>query len=662
MAWELYSIFKGDVYGAKYLTILDGGSLGTISGKFRGANLQADADSEVYIKSGIYSDKVSAVSYTGSNVTYTGTLAKTTGHMYISGGSFTSDITGFGMAQSGNYTANTDIHITGNISSLSASLSGVGVYGGMSGASGGIGNLYGNTSVTVSGSGKTNFVVGGNRRPGDLIGTSKVNIINGGTVSGIVGGNYIADIEESNVDKNLTSTLDGNIEINIDGGKVNKSDSSVISGIIAGGINTTVTGSATTNIKNGTVSAGIVAGNAGWGTLTMNNSQINISGGSITASGSSSYTGVSIENQIYAGSLAFGVNKTLELGSKKATIDSSSNLTITNGTSVNITGGSITGNIFGGGYAEGSDDTHTGTMTVNGGSKIVVDVQNDTTINGNIYAGGNQGTNGTSIVNDGTVITFKNNNNANFTFSGTVSGNGLNNAIVNGTKEFNFDSYLGAFNGTISDFDNVFVKASDVLFNGTFSNTTNLTIFENSVFTVANSNVLNGINLINNGKLIITEFDTSTSTTLKGEAEVKVDENLFIAVDSSEGVTINSVTKITTETDEGFAEIVENGDFVAFDAFDFDIDLTAGETVTLSFYVEKEGLSVDNFVIYHKENGEWSVAKDVSNIKYEDGYLFVDVSHFSGYGYVASEIPEPAEVAAVIGILAIGFAVYRRRK
>jgi len=75
---------KGDVWGAKYLTVLGDSSNGSgpsITGKFRGSALQEDKDAYVYVYGGIYSDKFSAVSnYTAYNskVAYNGTVRVTT--------------------------------------------------------------------------------------------------------------------------------------------------------------------------------------------------------------------------------------------------------------------------------------------------------------------------------------------------------------------------------------------------------------------------------------------------------------------------------------------------------------------------------------------------------------------------------------------------------
>ena len=96
-------------------------------------------------------------------------------------------------------------------------------------------------------------------------------------------------------------------------------------------------------------------------------------------------------------------------------------------------------------------------------------------------------------------------------------------------------------------------------------------------------------------------------------------------------------------------------------AYSFDVSMESTDTVVLSFYVGDSSLSAENFSIFHKTDGsKWSVAEDVSNVQYDGEYLSFIVSHFSEYGFVA--VPEPSIYAMILGALALGFAIYRRRK
>ena len=702
--WIESGSISGDIYGGTNITKIgneNGTGPTTASGKkFRGAELGFNATEEgsasVYIYGGTFNDKVSAVHYS-SSISYTGTLNKRTGNMYIYGGTFNSDITGVGMAQSGNHTANTNVQVLGKLSMGT----GMGVYGGISGGSGKSGNLFGNTNVTVSGNGEVSFVAGGNRMASNITGNVSVNVKDGGTVGAILGGNHI------NESVSGTSTITGNVSTIVDGGNVGTIssigsglDSLLVSmslnGIVGAGSNTSVSGISKIEIKgNSKVEGGIVAGSAGWGTTSIGSTEINIAGGNITATGTTSFTydeadifnKDEIQNAIYAGSIAVGKHRDeVKVFGKVITagIHSDSVMTINNGTKINITGGTIAGDIYGGGYAE-ADKKSTASMTVNGGSQIVVDAQNDISISGNIYGGGNQGSNGTSVVNGGTNVVFSNSDGNNIAFTGVVSGNGLNGAVVNGEKVFSFENYNGAFGGTIQNFDivnintsnltgviNLSSTASNVFVNGASSidnvinGMTSITINKDAVLTIENSSLLDGVNIVNNGKLVITNIDAEKGVEVKGE--LVVEEVVSLKNASEESTVIVKAVENVTETfvkedvvESYIQEFVDKtaGEVVKAAAFDFDVVLEQGESVTLSFEVG----DIKNFKILHESNGVWSEADDVTNVKYENGVLSFDVSHFSGYGYIATiVVPEPAEWAMIFGGIALGLAIYRRRK
>ena len=580
--WIESGSISGDVYGGTNITKIgnENGTGPTIASgkKFRGAELGFNATEEgsasVYIYGGTFNDKVSAVNYDSNAIVYNGVVNKRTGNMYIYGGTFNSDITGVGMAQSGNHTANTNVQVLGKLSMGT----GMGVYGGISGGSGKSGNLFGNTNVTVSGNGEVSFVAGGNRMASNITGDVLVNVKDGGTVGAILGGNHI------NESVSGTSTITGNVSTIVDGGNVGTIssiggglDSLVVSmslnGIVGAGSNTSVSGISKIEIKgNSKVEGGIVAGSAGWGTTSIGSTEINIAGGNITATGKTSFTydkvdiafKDEIQNAIYAGGLAIGKHRD-EVKFFGAVITSGihadSSMTIKNGTKINITGGTISGNIYAGGYAQ-ADDKSTASMTINGGSQITVDVKNDISIAGNIYGGGNQGSNGTSVVNGGTNVVFSNNDGKTLAFTGVVSGNGLNGAVVNGTKVFSFDNYNGAFGGTIENFDIVNIKTSNLTGNINLSSTasnvfvygvssidsiingmTSITVDKDAVFTIENSSLLDGVNLVNNGQLIIKNYDSENGVEVKGE--LVVDESLSLDIGTETSAVVKSVENVT---------------------------------------------------------------------------------------------------------------------
>ena len=670
---------KGDFYGAKKVTVIGNKNANNndlkVTGTIRGAWFTGDS-SIMAVYSGTFYNKVSAVmtNTIGNESTKNGVA-----NMYIFGGSYKSDITGIGMQNTGTNYINTNIEVYGGTIN-----DGFGIFGGTSGSGTEYeekSNLIGNTNVVVGNGANITYVAGGNRKSGDITGNTNVLIKDGANVGGVLGGSSMVD----SVNANTLNTITGNTNVTISNANVGiiESGVSTISGVIGGGVNTTITGTSTVSINgdNTKIKGGIIGGSIGWNTTTIGNIVLNISGGTIDATGSASYASRSVNNQIYGGGLAIGVAGLLST-------TASSSQTINNGTQINITGGNITGNIFGGSYAIGEkysgflvNKTSTATATVNGGTAITVDVKNDISIAGNIYGGGNQGSNGTSVVNGGTNVVFSNNDGKTLTFTGTVSGNGLNGAVVNGTKVFSFDNYNGAFGGTIENFDIVNIKTSNLTGNINLSSTasnvfvygvssidsiingmTSITIDKDAVFTIENSSLLDGVNLVNNGQLIIKNYDSEAGVEVKGE--LVVDESLSLDIGTETSAVVKSVENVTETFVEDFANsfVGESTSEFKAAAFDFDIVLEQGESVTLSFFVGDSALNAENFTIFHEQNGEWSQAEDVSNVKYEDGVLSFDVSHFSGYGYIATAVPEPAEWAMLLGSLALALAVYRRRK
>ncbi len=142
------------------------------------------------------------------------------------------------------------------------------------------------------------------------------------------------------------------------------------------------------------------------------------------------------------------------------------------------------------------------------------------------------------------------------------------------------------------------------------------------------------------------------------------DTNISMNFNSVSEVTVNSV-KETTNSDLGFVEMIEEitpETLLLAQAFAFDVDnLSESDTVNLSFDVGS-GYAIDQFSIYHSENGnDWDIATNISNLAYDGKYLSFTVDGFSSYGFIAA-VPEPAEWAAILGAIALGLAVYRRRK
>ncbi len=187
--------------------------------------------------------------------------------------------------------------------------------------------------------------------------------------------------------------------------------------------------------------------------------------------------------------------------------------------------------------------------------------------------------------------------------------------------------------GNIADFGNVAV------FGGTLNG---------NVFTAADMNTISldtvaePVVVSNNGRVSV----------LTADSEAKIE----IAFNSQEAV----VNKVETVTEDLF-EVVSPDDVKIAEAYSFDINMNEEDTVLLNFLVGDSSLTLEDFVVFHRdESGKWEEAKDIYSLAYDGEYLSFIVSHFSDYGYAA--IPEPATYALLFGIAALAIAARRRRK
>lgn len=332
---------------------------------------------------------------------------------------------------------------------------------------GGTTTAGGNTLLTMTDGAVSGDLIGGNLlekngEEGSVIVGSTVNV-KGGTVAGeIYGGSYVRNTA-------ATSTVDSTT-LNISGGSIGATEPQGWAQYVVGGgkamSNATVTASnvtntATVNISGGDITRGAVVGGgfaraqgaSGSATAKVTNSVVNLTGGSLVGV----VGGGLAENLGTAGSSA------------KATVTATANLTIDGNATVNgiiykgndgedtsssaaviggglayskngleatasvetanttINGGTINGNVYAGGMADGANATAnvtTANLTINGG-----------TINGNVYAGGYALKDGTADVTTAII---------------TLDGTG---AEVKGDFEGNTTSTL-TFNNYDGTFDN----------------------------------------------------------------------------------------------------------------------------------------------------------------------------------------------------------------
>lgn len=124
----------------------------------------------------------------------------------------------------------------------------------------------------------------------------------------------------------------------------------------------------------------------------------------------------------------------------------------------------------------------------------------------------------------------------------------------------------------------------------------------------------------------------------------------------SGNITINSISDTTSSLADVIPDVYK---YVS--AYAFDVLMGDGDTVYLSFLVGDQTLNIGDFSVFHRENnGTWAIASTINDMAYDGEYLSFAVSHFSEYGFAA--IPEPSIYAALLGLTALAFVMYRRRK
>lgn len=186
---------------------------------------------------------------------------------------------------------------------------------------------------------------------------------------------------------------------------------------------------------------------------------------------------------------------------------------------------------------------------------------------------------------------------------------------------------------------NIFGSGSIKAFGGSYAD---------NVFTVAQAETMK---IDTAGEPIIVGDNGRVNLTDAESDEVKI--GMAFNSDEASILSVSTVTDSLMEAvDEGFKDIA---------AYEFDVNMSEGDLVVLSFLVGDATLDLSDFMLYHKsDGGDWLVMDDVSGLAYDGKYLSFEVDGFSSYGYVV--VPEPSAYAALFGALALALAAYRRRK
>lgn len=422
----------------------------------------------------------------------------------VAAGKSSAAIVGGGLANDAGSSAsvtNTSVTIAGG------KIDGKVVAGGLA-INGGTTTAGGNTLLTMTDGAVSGDLIGGNLlekggKEGSAIAGSTVNV-KGGTVAGeIYGGSYVRNTTATSGVNNTTVNINGGTigakvpqgwaQYVVGGGKamsnatetesnvletaaVNISDGDITRGAVVGGGFARAqgtSGSATASVKNSVVNltggtlAGVVGGGLAENLGTADSSTASVTTASLTIDGNATVNGIIYKGNdgeetpssaaVIGGGLAYSKN-----GSTATASVETANTT--------INGGTIQGDVYAGGLADG------GTATVGTANLTIT----DGTINGNVYAGGYTLDNGTANVTTANVtlkggsingkVTVGNATNATITLDGTgakVTGDDTGDFEGNKNSTLAFNNYNGTFEkvaigfGTlaVAENSNVYVDA-----------------------------------------------------------------------------------------------------------------------------------------------------------------------------------------------------------
>ena len=281
---------------------------------------------------------------------------------------------------------------------------------------GGRGGVHvGNTSITVE-NGSVSNIYGGDQFGGKVEGDINISV-KGGKVGTIYGSNYSSNTPNAEIFNGVT----GDVTIDISGGEVNH---------IRGGINSNNAGDVAVAkqkmVLNGDVVIN-VGGDAHIG--AYDGESILATGGSYASVNGTTTVNIS-DNAVVDGIIAGGASRTDESGVKSSNI--------------NISGGTLNGDVYAGGLKYSSVSGNTA-VNISGGE-----------INADVYGGGAVGT---SVKGNSTISLTG----SAAVINGTLYGGGLNGGTVEGVKTLNLGTSEQAYNGTsalkVADFDNINVSA-----------------------------------------------------------------------------------------------------------------------------------------------------------------------------------------------------------
>ena len=375
-------------------------------------------------------------------------------------------------------------------------------------------------------------VYGGNNAGGV---TTQANVnMTAGTVTNIFGGGNNANVGSTHV------TVDGGSITDVFGGGnaasvqqntvVNMNAGTLTGSLYGGGNEGTVQGNTNVKISGGTVGENAYAGGNGAAAVVNGNSTITIDGNTVIGSSST---------EAPSGGCVFGSGNAASTGSNGG----SSKAT------VNIVGGEIYGNVYGGpkmSVVYGTTETNIGTHAVNDNNLVEGDIR----IHGTVFGGGESNASGSESydytfisVTDGITVNIDgsgyDSNNHDFVINGSIFGSG-NASSSSGESNINIKS-LGSMSKpnkaiSIQRANNLIIDNSVIELEGTTDRTNDYSDIEYS------------FNLID--KLII-----KNDTTLFLQHNANMLKELYSGVDSG-----GSLVKAAVDIDDDTKTVTKNVD------------------------------------------------------------------------------------------------------
>ncbi|MBR4311614.1 MAG: hypothetical protein IKT79_11340, partial [Akkermansia sp.] len=435
-------------------------------------------------------------------------------------------------------------------------------------------NIAGNKTVTVTDGAHVENIFGGSyersvNASGQLGSVTEINVTNGATVGSISGGAF----SSSNADKTKLATNE-KVVINVENASV---------GVWKGG----VSGTLTYTPSNDTA---IIGGNS-YNTSINAGVEINVSGDSVVYG--------QIYGGVYAGRQANASVQT---------------------TSVNINGGTIYGDVFGGGLHESGKDYYPSVLE---GTKVAI---NGGTVTGNVYGAGSgdQIYGGTHVVVNGDA-----------TIHGDIYGGGIDGAEVkSGDRVITFDNHGEVDWSKVHDFDAVEFTGTTTTKLGTDGQ-----LAENYKKVTINNSYITGS--IRDGHEVELDVTNNIHVALDGNLTTKADSEIVNnenAIQIGGNATFNG-TKIENSTINAGGNIavnsgstVTNGNLVAANGdVSFDNSSMNGGEITVGGKLSLLGSDVTAQV--STEGGAVLVESTLSDLTIDGSIKLADGSSFTGINY-----------------------------